>query len=179
MNQNVIIKMIKNSIFFTLLLLLPIFIYGKSDSKEKKEKYLIWLYTVSKHCKYYGILYTVNDSSISILNKNRKTRYYEKMQTLAIDSIKLIKIRKKGNKSVGLLNGGIMSCAIATGLAAAMTQDGKGQPAVVGSSIYVIGLGCLSGFLIGCKKSTIYLNCDVEEYRKYKKWLEKLAIQDY
>ena len=179
MNRNQIIKIIQNSIFCTLLLLLPTFIYGKSDSKLKKVKYQIWAYTVSNHCKYYGILYTVNDSSISILNKNRRTKYCEKIQTLAIDTIKLIKLRKKGNKGVGLINGGIISSAIAIGLAAAAIPNGKEEPAIAASSTFVIGVGCLSGFLIGCKKTNIYLHCDIEEYKKYKKWLEKLSTGDY
>jgi hypothetical protein len=160
-------------------LLLPSFVDAKTELKVKKEKYLIWVYTVSKHCKYYGILNEVNDSSISIINMNKRTRQCEKIQTLAIDTIKQIKLRKKGNKGAGLINGGIISCAIATGLAAVMTQNGKTEPVVVGSSIYVVGLGCLSGYLIGCKKTTIYLHCDIEEYKKYKKWLEKLSILDY
>jgi len=179
MNQNEIMKIIQNSIFCTLLVLLPTFIYGKSDSNVKKEKYQIWVYTVSKHCKYYGILYMVNDSSLSILNKNRRTKYCEKIQTLAIDTIKLIKLRKKGNRGVGLINGGIISSAIAIGLAAAAIPNGKEEPAIVASSTFVIGLGCLSGFLIGCKKTTIYLHCDIEEYKKYKRWLEKLSTVDY
>jgi len=163
----------------TLLSLLLLFSIGLNAQKlkNKNKVHKVWVSKVDNSKIIKGLLYEVNDESLKIIDNHSVE--------ISIDAsnIRLIKIRRKGKIGNGVLIG--TSAGFATGLIIGVVSgDSPDQTigSIFGAEIIVegatagekaLGMGILMavggsgvGAIIASKKETIFINGDINNYKK-------------
>ena len=124
----------------------------KQKGKAKKKTYKAWVTLINQKDKVKGFLYAVNDSAIVVSSSSEllADQYSASLNnTIAVATIKKIRLRKKGNVGKGYIIG--TSIGIVTGILLAAGEDdgfttlaAAGMLGIVGSAIGT-GVGSISG----------------------------------
>jgi hypothetical protein len=171
----------KRILYFLLisfnLLLLSYPAQSQPDSSMNKKTFRVWVKSYNSSRLTEGILYDVKDSSIRILLTNpisiQKTK--ERLTTMDVKSIEVIRLRKKGSIGKGVLIGGLTGAAIGTLLSLSFANSVHDN-----SVLYVIpamfaGLGVAIGFIAGGVKIKMPIYGNQDNFNLYRKELNGFA----
>ncbi len=161
-------------------------------AKTKPKTYITWVYMIPSSKKIKGCLYSVNDSTLTIIPDTylKQGSSYEN-ETVLVNAklIEKIYIRQKGSKTVGVIIGTISGLftgiIVGTGfkddthscyndpICVKMTAQQKTILLTV--PLALIGGG--AGLLLGSKKIKIYINGHMSSFEKNGKELKKYAVR--
>lgn len=174
---------------------------AQTDSPDKKKKYQTWINTYDASRASTGVLYEIQDSSVTLSNRNFSRNGLPgkvDMTKLDVRSIDVIKVRKNGNIGQGILYGALTGLVVggAVGLLYASTVEKHEEGAndleksfnsttsamqTTGTSI-LIGIGCIGtgigvGALIGSAKITIPINGSQEQFNQNRPMLTEYSVK--
>jgi hypothetical protein len=173
---------------------------GQTDSTENRKIYQTWIYTLDSPRLSTGVLYEIQDSSVTLSNRNFSRKGSPgkvDMTQLDVRSIDVIKLRKKGNVSKGILFGSLAGLVLGGALdliyysswqkpkednslesfAAATTSS-----ALFAVNASLIGVLCLGtgigiGAIIGSAKINIPINGSQDQFDENKSALNVYSIK--
>ena len=160
------------------------------DTVPKIKIYRTWVYLKSEPFITEGVLYQVNDSSVSVSNSLVKKDYSRgsfKVENLHINDIETINIRKKNSVGKGVGFGAMAGFTTGAIIGWASGDDPPcsemaclrytaGQKAVI-SGIAIAFLGAGIGALIGSASIKIPINGSFSKYNRNKNKLRKYSIK--
>jgi hypothetical protein len=173
-------------------------IQAQTGSSDKRNTYQAWINTYDASRPGTGVLYEVQDSSITLSNRifsRNGSPGKVDMTKLDVRSIDVIRIRRNGNISQGILYGAISGLVVGgtLGLLYALSVEkheegannleksfnsAASSMAIAGTAI-LIGIGCIGtgigvGAIIGSAKITIPIKGSQEQFN-----LNKPMLYDY
>ena len=171
---------------------------AQTDSPDHNKPYLTWITTYDAARSTTGVLYEINDSSVTLSNRSvSRPGSPGKLDLTKIDvrSIDEIKLRKNGNVGKGVLYGALAGLIVGgtIGIVVASTSEkhdegannfekslnsAANSAATVGSAI-LIGIGCIGtgigiGAIIGSAKITISISGSQQLFDQ-----NKMRLNDY
>ncbi|MDX2444154.1 MAG: glycine zipper family protein [Bacteroidales bacterium] len=143
--------------------------------KRKNKTYKTWVTFMNNSLKFKGVLYEVNDSSITLSSSVGIDDYFEsnyETMTFQVNNIKMISTRKKNNTVRGIWIGAVsgFGSAFLAGLIA-----GEGNTFFFSIPMAAIGAGV--GAIIGSVPIGIHIHGDMNRYYRRRKMLEKRSLK--
>jgi len=175
----------------TVLMFIPILIFAQEDTLQKSKTYKTWIKLVDGSeiklkwgSEINGILYQINDSSLSIsklLKFTDHTRGFAEPINIDYTCIEVIEIRsgekiRKGiaiGATTGFILGGSFGF-LASGFAHE-PYEGERIAAVLGIGAFVGTCGALIGGLVGSAKIIIPINGNMAKFNNNKSRLKKYS----
>ena len=155
------------------------------DEKERINIYKTWVSLNSSDILYKGVLYKVNDSSITLSNSFAFIDYVEndfKTMTFQVNNIEMIKTRKKNNALRGLWIGAVSGFGAAiiwgfTSHGGSLSNADAAWTALtyaVPSAAIGAGVGALIGSVVHLR---IPIHGNMNKYNSRKKKLKKRSLR--
>jgi F0F1-type ATP synthase membrane subunit c/vacuolar-type H+-ATPase subunit K len=176
-------------------------IQAQTGSSEMRTSYQAWISTYETSRPIAGVLYEIEDSSVTLSNRNFSRNGSSgkvDMTKLDVRSIDVMKLRKNGNTGRGILYGAISGLVVGgvLGILYASTVEKHEEGAnnfeksinstastmqIVGSSI-LIGIGCIGtgigvGAIIGSAKIAIPINGSQAQFTQNKSMLKDYSVK--
>ena len=176
----------------TTAIILFLFLFYSIAESQKGNK--VWIKTYDEPFFMHGTLYTVSDSTISILTlpKLYGDYYIKKQETvdLSISNIKTISLRSKKSIYNGMIIGTIVGFTAGTIIASSKPNPEFSSPThatfmyrflyddtvMYGGAVGGL-VGCIAGGLLGSIKIKIPINGNKENYYKNYKKIKNRALK--
>jgi len=149
------------------------------DSVSHSKSYYTWVITNYRHRTSEGVLFSLQDSSISILERSSAPFYDKnlKEKTFDIKSVDVLKFRKKGTRGKTML-----ICSL-TGLGVGLLVSlfggiDKNEPMKYILPIMFTGLGFGVGAIFGSIKIVVPIKGNVQYYKTIQNELKKYKYKN-
>jgi hypothetical protein len=177
------------------LLLIPFFVLSffcsaqlQTDSTVKRKIYHIWIKPIEPGRINHGYLYEVKDSALTIARSySLRERREGRFDLTAIDyhDLDVVELRKKSNKGIGILIGGITGIALGGMVGYLVSnphvtnfKDGVSSAvATVSFSALFIAAGFITGSAIGGEKISIPIEKERDLFELNKSMLNDHSIK--
>ncbi|MDX2444153.1 MAG: hypothetical protein QNK30_10175 [Bacteroidales bacterium] len=150
--------------------------------KGKIKTYKTWVTFMNNSLKYKGVLYEVNDSSITLTGSVEINDYFEKnLETITfqVNYIKMISTRRKKNAVRGVWIGAVsgFGAAFLVGFIGSRGDVGSGGMYTFFFGIPAALIGAGLGALIASTPLGIPIHGDMNRYYRRRKMLEKRSLK--
>jgi hypothetical protein len=164
----------------TQILLIILFVFtvqsaeAQMDSTSHKSSFQTWVITNYKHFTREGLLFSLQDSSLSILERP-SVPFYDKSRnvtTIDIKSIDILKFRKKGQRGKTMLICSLSGLGVGL-LVSLLSNLEHNDPTKYIIPVMFTGLGAGAGAIFGSMKIVIPIKGSLENYKSVQNELKK------
>jgi hypothetical protein len=167
------------------VLLIFIFLFSvqslcaKMDSISRKKSYHTWVITNYRHRTSEGVLFSLQDSSISILERSSAPFYDKnlKVKTFDIKSVDVLNFREKGTRGKTMLTCSLAGLGVGL-LVSLFSGIDKNEPMKYILPIMFTGLGFGVGAIFGSIKIVVPIKGNIEYYKTVQNELKKYKYKN-